>query len=217
MWLAIISFKKHKKYFQKSTWFCVLKFETPQLILNKYVLNLLSNGFYIPFPQFSVSASQFDLLCKIHIVSSLIMNLSGAWPFPLYIQKNPSLCKYKKATIILIVKVFVTQEVHTQLFLSKQRWVGLSLLCCTCYNYIVHCTRRERGGQVNCKSWIQFTQSPLESNLICKSLFFILIQRSQELTLPSNPSKGVNFKEDWVDKLRAEKDNDLDRYRQMAE
>ena len=66
--------------------------------------------------------------------------------------------------------------------------------------------------EVKYKIWVQF--SPLEFNVICE-LFFLQI--SQESALPADPSKDVNFKEDRVDKLRAQKDDELDRYRRMAE
>ena len=67
---------------------------------------------------------------------------------------------------------------------------------------------------MNYKIWVQFSQIPLESNLICEPF---LLQISQESALPADPSKDVNFKEDRVDKLRAQKDDELDRYRRMAE
>ena len=35
--------------------------------------------------------------------------------------------------------------------------------------------------------------------------------------MPADPAKDTNFKEDRVDKLRAQKDDELDRYRRMAE
>jgi len=40
---------------------------------------------------------------------------------------------------------------------------------------------------------------------------------TQETALPADPSKDVNFREDRIDKLRAQKDDELDRYRRMAE
>ena len=37
------------------------------------------------------------------------------------------------------------------------------------------------------------------------------VQITQETALPADPSKDVNFKEDRIDKLRAQKDDELDR------
>ena len=88
--------------------------------------------------------------------------------------------------------------------------LGPSLLCCTYYNYSAHTERVSNlEGQANHKSWVQFNLSPWESNLICIWIIILLLQLSQESTLPANPSKNVNFKEEQVDKLRAQKDDDF--------
>ena len=42
-------------------------------------------------------------------------------------------------------------------------------------------------------------------------------QISQETALPADPAKDANFKEDRVDKLRAQKDDELERYRRTVE
>ena len=42
-------------------------------------------------------------------------------------------------------------------------------------------------------------------------------QISQETALPADPAKDTNFKEDRVDKLRAQKDDELERYRRTVE
>ena len=40
---------------------------------------------------------------------------------------------------------------------------------------------------------------------------------NQDSALPPNPAKDPNFKEDRIDKLRTQKDDELDRYRRTME
>lgn len=40
---------------------------------------------------------------------------------------------------------------------------------------------------------------------------------TEQSAMPSNPAKDANFKEDRIDKLRAQKDDELDRYRRTNE
>ena len=44
-----------------------------------------------------------------------------------------------------------------------------------------------------------------------------LLQISEKSALPADPSRDANFKEDRIDKLRAQKDEKLDRYRRTLE
>ena len=46
---------------------------------------------------------------------------------------------------------------------------------------------------------------------------FVLLQISEKSALPADPSRDANFKEDRIDKLRAQKDEELDRYRRTLE
>ena len=49
------------------------------------------------------------------------------------------------------------------------------------------------------------------------AIFQSFFQISEQNALPADPAKDVNFKEDRIDKLRAQKDEELDRYRRTLE
>ena len=56
-----------------------------------------------------------------------------------------------------------------------------------------------------------FALNPLTFTII----FFFQI--SEQNALPNDPAKDANFKEDRIDKLRVQKDEELDRYRRTLE